>query len=215
MDLSDTMPDRLTRPTREETQATTRRRLLDAATAVFVRDGFHAASVHAVAEHAGYSSGAVYSNFPGKDALFLAVFDRHIEARSDALGVALVGAHDVRDLVERVARWFASFMDDTPAWPLLAMEVTIRARRSPELAEALAHRHRATLDALADALEHQSRRFLLPLPRPPHELAAALFALGHGLVVHQILDPSAPTRQVFTDALITLLGLPSVARSNR
>ncbi|MGH8919283.1 MAG: TetR/AcrR family transcriptional regulator, partial [Actinomycetes bacterium] len=88
MALSDTIPDRPPRPTLEETQATTRRRLLDSATAVFVRDGFHAASINAVAEHAGYSTGAVYSNFPGKDALFLAVFDRHIEARSDALGVA-------------------------------------------------------------------------------------------------------------------------------
>src|SRR5215218_9839829 len=44
-------------------RAATRRRLLDAATAV-------------VAE-AGYSVGAIYSNFGGKDDLFLAVFDEH------------------------------------------------------------------------------------------------------------------------------------------
>src|SRR5829696_4871846 len=60
-----------------ERRAATRRRLLDAAIAVVAERGFHAASVDAIAEEAGYSVGAIYSNFGGKDDLFLAVFDEH------------------------------------------------------------------------------------------------------------------------------------------
>src|SRR5215212_2268481 len=62
-----------------ERRAATRRRLLDAAIAVVADRGFHAASVDAIAREAGYSVGAIYSNFGGKDDLFLAVFDEHAE----------------------------------------------------------------------------------------------------------------------------------------
>src|SRR5215213_4812616 len=58
-------------------RAATRRKLLDAATVVVAERGFHAASVDAIAAEAGYSVGAIYSNFGGKDDLFLAVFDEH------------------------------------------------------------------------------------------------------------------------------------------
>src|SRR5829696_8495062 len=58
-------------------RAATRRRLLGAAIAVVAERGFHAASVDAIAAEAGFSVGAIYSNFGGKDDLFLAVFDEH------------------------------------------------------------------------------------------------------------------------------------------
>ena len=66
------MATRLTRP---ERKAATRRELLDAARTVFLRRGFHGASLDEIAEEAGYTKGAVYSNFEDKDALFLAVLD--------------------------------------------------------------------------------------------------------------------------------------------
>ena len=53
----------------------TRRHLLDAAAVVFARDGFHGASLDDVAATAGFTKGAVYSNFKSKEDLFLAVFD--------------------------------------------------------------------------------------------------------------------------------------------
>ena len=72
------MPTRLTRA---EQRDVTRSRLLDAAEKVFVDRGFHAASVDEVAEEAGYSKGAVYSNFENKDELFLAVLERRTHGR--------------------------------------------------------------------------------------------------------------------------------------
>lgn len=70
--------------TRGERQRQTRAALIDAARTVFARDGYHRARLEAIAHEAGYSKGAVYSNFDGKAALFLAVIDDDL-ARADAL----------------------------------------------------------------------------------------------------------------------------------
>jgi AcrR family transcriptional regulator len=48
---------------------------------VFAGRGFQAASVEEIAEEAGYSHGAVYSNFEGKADLFLAVFENYMAER--------------------------------------------------------------------------------------------------------------------------------------
>ena len=60
-------------PTRAERKARTREQLVSSAERLFKRDGFHASSVDAVADDAGYTKGAVYSNFAGKEELFFAV----------------------------------------------------------------------------------------------------------------------------------------------
>lgn len=61
------------RYTREESQARTRAQLLRAADRRFLRDGYVATSLAAIAEEAGLTKGAVYSNFESKEELFLAV----------------------------------------------------------------------------------------------------------------------------------------------
>src|SRR2546425_811623 len=56
----------------------TRRRLVDAAIDAVAKKGFHGATVDDIAERAGFSVGAIYSNFGSKDDLFLAVLDKHV-----------------------------------------------------------------------------------------------------------------------------------------
>src|SRR5215212_2721253 len=94
-----------------ERRAATRRRLLDAAIAVVADRGFHAASVDAIAAEAGYSVGAIYSNFGGKDDLFLAVFDEHAEWFESVLSdpAADTGAVEALLAEERQFLVFISF----------------------------------------------------------------------------------------------------------
>jgi AcrR family transcriptional regulator len=56
----------VSRMTREQSRANTRDRLLAAARSVFARSGFHGASVDEIAAEAGFSTGALYSNFDGR-----------------------------------------------------------------------------------------------------------------------------------------------------
>ena len=50
--------------------------MIEAAESLFVEQGFHATSVDQVAAEAGYTKGAVYSNFESKEDLFLAVYEQ-------------------------------------------------------------------------------------------------------------------------------------------
>ena len=71
------------RLTREEARGRTRRAILDAARALFTEHGYRGASLDDIAETAGYSKGAVYSNWLSKEALFLELLD---EERTDGTG---------------------------------------------------------------------------------------------------------------------------------
>ncbi len=64
---------------RRDRQQQTRDALIGAARAVFSEVGYHAAGVDRIAREAGFSKGAVYSNFEDKAALFLAVMDQNLE----------------------------------------------------------------------------------------------------------------------------------------
>jgi AcrR family transcriptional regulator len=68
---------------RQEAQAHTRRRLLDAAVAEFSQAGFASASVESIASAAGLAKGTLYNHFPSKRALMLTLIDeigaQHLE----------------------------------------------------------------------------------------------------------------------------------------
>src|SRR5437016_14256616 len=77
------------RMTREQSKANTRERLLAAARRVFASSGFHGASVEEIASMAGFSTGALYSNFDGKEDLFLVLMEREIAAHAREISAAV------------------------------------------------------------------------------------------------------------------------------
>src|SRR5579859_7078045 len=77
------------RMTREQSKAHTRERLLAAARTVFASSGFHGASVEEIASCAGYSTGALYSNFDGKEDLFLELMEREINEHAREIARAV------------------------------------------------------------------------------------------------------------------------------
>ena len=88
--------------TRKQKQQRTRVELIEAAGRVFARRGYHGASVEEIAAEAGYTTGAVYSNFKGKEELFLALNDHELEKRL-ADYRAVVDAIDSPQGVEQAA----------------------------------------------------------------------------------------------------------------
>ena len=79
---------------RAEKQAETRSLLIDAAAKAFAERGYAAASIDAIAEKAGFSKGAFYSNFASKEDLVLAVLQRTMLSRTDLLAAAVASAGD-------------------------------------------------------------------------------------------------------------------------
>jgi len=78
----------IARVTRAQRKEQTRDALVDSAYRLFTQQGFHGTSLDQVAAEAGFTKGAVYSNFASKEDLFFAVYERRVEAsvqRLDAL----------------------------------------------------------------------------------------------------------------------------------
>ncbi|GAA4918757.1 TetR/AcrR family transcriptional regulator [Nesterenkonia rhizosphaerae] len=67
------------RRTHAQQRRETREALVISALNAFARDGYHAANLEGIAAEAGFSKGAVYSNFDGKSGLFLAAMDYNLE----------------------------------------------------------------------------------------------------------------------------------------
>lgn len=84
------MPPRAALPRkvpRQERSKATVDAILGATARVLVRDGYEHASTNRIAEQAGVSVGSLYQYFPSKEALVLALVDRHVdESRALLLG---------------------------------------------------------------------------------------------------------------------------------
>ncbi|MGH2963789.1 MAG: TetR/AcrR family transcriptional regulator [Solirubrobacterales bacterium] len=178
--------------TQAERRTRTRRRLLDAASEVFSKRGFEGASVDAIASKAGYSIGALYSNFASKDDLFLALFDEHMAWLRDSLGEGALQ----RSARDGAAAWM-SYLEEQPERFLIFIEFWAYALRNPRLRPRFAARMAEVRQALTERLKAQAEEQGEALPKPAPQLALATIALARGLALEQLIDPSAVPRSFF------------------
>jgi AcrR family transcriptional regulator len=174
-------PQRLTR---DESRAQTRERLMEAARRMFARGGYGGASIDTISAEAGYSKGAFYGNFESKEAIFLELLARHMTREAEQLTRLVESGRTAGDILDSLDIWLEQMNADAD-WALLAMELQLQARRSPSFAaeyDMLYARHRARLGELVAHLFALSGK---ALPAPAIDLAAALMALGHGLVLQR------------------------------
>lgn len=102
----------VSRPTRSEVQQS----LLRAAEQVFSEQGYERASVNQIAERAGFTKGAVYSNFRSKPELYVATCEAWVMESIDWLQVRLHAALDGADDVDLVAEQLAqALIEQLPA----------------------------------------------------------------------------------------------------
>jgi AcrR family transcriptional regulator len=187
------------RPTRAEKQAQTRAQLIDAAARVFARRGFQAATVEEIAEHAGYSHGAVYSNFAGKEELFLAVFERYMSQRIDEVARASEVGGSFSDRARAAAnQWMRRFGEDRETF-LLHLEFMIHAARNPELSEQLGQRMALLRHEVERRIAERSAQTGIPLPLPPADIALVVRALGIGLAVEALNAPGEVDTRLYGD----------------
>lgn len=202
---------RVTRLTRSESQARTRELLVATARTMFLRDGYAATSLEKVAEEAGFSKGAVYSNFEGKDALCLAVLDTlHHDVAEAVLG-SFSGAVTLDQALESFDLWAEARLGD-PDWSALEAEFAARSRRDPILRAALEERNLRIRGMIAGALRETCARHGLTLPMDSDDLASALLSLGIGLGVQRALNPDLRV-QVLSDVIRVMAGLPPTDRN--
>jgi AcrR family transcriptional regulator len=166
------------RLTRAQQQALTRERLLAAAEQVLARHGYGGASIDLITAEAGYSKGAIYSNFESKEAVFLELLRVYMER--DMAELARIVSLPAHQLSAALSAWLETMHCDSDC-PLLVTELQLHARRNP----AFAKRYYALQDQQTGALARILERFFeaqsVPLPMDPRDLAGCMTALAHGL----------------------------------
>ncbi|HEY2537480.1 MAG TPA: TetR/AcrR family transcriptional regulator [Solirubrobacteraceae bacterium] len=178
--------------TRAESQAQTREDLLAAAARAFSRRGYERASVAEIADDAGYSHGAVYSNFEGKEDLFLALYERWVAQRVEAIDLAWTEAGTLAERARAAADEWLQRLADDPAPFLLRLELTVRAVYDHSLRKELATRVGAVPLAIARVMEGADEGpAASALPLPPEEVATAFQALSLGLALETLANPDA------------------------
>ncbi len=197
MGKMETCMPRLKRP---ESQALTRERLIDAARRIFLSEGYVRVSVDKIAEEAGYSKGAVYSNFAGKEALFLELLKQKFETELSGLGYLMQTVTDPSELLALLRQYYERKFDE-PDITLVAVEFLTQVGRGSSYREECnllyAEQRRAMAEMIAVFFDRSGR---VP-PSPPVELATALMGLSMGLAVQRGADPTAVTASTWGMAI--------------
>jgi AcrR family transcriptional regulator len=188
-----------TRVTRSERKAQTREELLAAARTVFLRRGFHGATLEEIADDAGYTKGAVYSNFAGKDDLYLALLGAHYEGRVAAYAEMLLD-QPTFDAANRAVGGFMAEADARdPDWLPTLAEFVAHAARDESLRRAYVRTRERFLAAIADVIQTLCDRHGLDLLVPPREAARASSMLARGYSAERRLDPDAMSSESFVE----------------
>jgi AcrR family transcriptional regulator len=189
------------RLSREERQAETRSAIVRSAADVFARRGFHAASVDEIAENAGFSVGALYSNFERKEDLLLAAIEQNVSDWTRLFSERFREADDIRDQARSIAEAWIAGVTAEPEPFLLWIELWAYAVRNDRLRDELANRSRAIRDLFTSMMRESAEQAGVALPDGlAEELGAVFDALGLGLAIRRLLDPDAVPDGLFGTA---------------
>ncbi|RSZ55882.1 TetR/AcrR family transcriptional regulator [Massilia atriviolacea] len=207
--MSSTTPRK--RLSREESQAQTRARLIDTARQLFVANGYGGTSIRDIADEAGYSQGAFYSNFASKEEVLLELLRGHMEAEAAQLSRLIDNeGRAPEQLLSELESWAATLNSDAD-WCMLSIELQLHANRSPTFAveyRTVWDAHRAALGRVVGSLFATLGR---TPPADPEQLAGAFMALTHGLALQRVAgrpDPSGRLILVFLRGLIASADSP-------
>lgn len=168
---------RVTRLSREESRALTRVKLLASAREVVAREGYESASVERIAEEAGFSKGAFYSNFATKEEIILELLETHSLQDVKDISTLLDDVKDPFEMIERISNWALERSSD-PTWGMLALELFRRARRDATFGERHSNLFREQWKGLGQILLR-----LFPegeAPADPEALGGVVFELTYG-----------------------------------
>ncbi len=158
---------------------------------VFASNGFAGATIDAIADAAGFTKGAVYSNFESKDDLFFALLDQTIAHRRDVI-TALADAAAERPTLQAVGELLTRELLANRDWHLLFTEYWLRAMRDPKVQKRFAEHRRAVRAAIEDAIGRLDESGI-----DPKYAAILILALNNGLSIEEFTEPGTVPRDLF------------------
>ena len=175
--------------TRERRRQQTRDVLIQAATEVFARRGYEGASLEEIADTAGFTRGAIYKHFAGKEELFFAVIEASNQRVIEAFRAIAPASADSKEWdVARLADLWRASVTDYEDLLALGMEHQLYVLRNPSARRrAVAHR-RKNRELVTAFIEEVADRSGTPLRLPATTLAAVILAAADGLTYAARVD---------------------------
>lgn len=191
------------RLTREEKKAQTRQRLIEAATELFAVKGYEGTTVEELAEHAGYSRGAFYSNFANKEELMKVIIGEGFDSDIEALRrmETIQGTEHLAEAYQQLAE---AFYGD-PTNLLWMLEFQLSAVRHPELRDAYARQHRKLRKGIRHLLTTHLDREGYREPEAYAEYADIFLVIVSGLGLLRLLYGEEIEAQRFSRAFRSIL----------
>lgn len=184
--------------TRVQKQALTRERLLDAAEELVTSGSIAGLSLRQLCTRAGFTLGAFYSNFADKEALLLAVMERHLSQRHRELETLMSrfpAAHmpgfGLEDALDTIVAWLTRPADRV-RWAVLGLELRLHAVRTPAFAPQFDAAEHRVVTRFASLLGHLSARLSL-------HPAMSFEAIARGLIgfwYAQLVDRGEQTPEI-------------------
>ena len=191
--------------TREESRQLTRTRLLDAAATVFAEHGYRRASVEEIASQAGYTIGALYSNFSGKEELLLAFLEEQLARIAERVVTAARSEEEPAGKLRAAAAEWMAFLDDEPQLYTLMIEFWTIWVRDSEQRPRHAERFAAVRRFIGGLIQEKADEMGVAMRVPPEQIGAVVVGLADGLALQHLADPEAIPRDLFPSVLAILV----------
>jgi AcrR family transcriptional regulator len=172
------------RLTREESRAQTRATLMAVGRKHFIRYGLGGAVAEKIAEDAGYSRGALYSNFDGKEELFLAVIREEQDRRTEAFHSMFKEEPSAKERLRKMRDAIADLVTD-PDWIVLRAEFEAGALRNERIRQTFVEVHRKQVRDGGNLIRNLAQSSDIQLGVKPNEFIMIILNITHGLAVTQ------------------------------
>ena len=176
---------------------------------VIAEHGYADASLRKVAQHAGYTTGAVTYYFANKEALLVAVTEQMFD-QFDTLLQPGEGGHDIKAAFKV---WLERMGSDADLW-LVEFQLLAHARHEPACAAIFQRRYARYRRVLTETIETHQKNGTVRDDIPADLLADQLSAIGDGWMMMLPIEPERfePSRiEALLDSLVTMLAPPKGA----
>jgi AcrR family transcriptional regulator len=176
---------------KQQRSLATRKQLVDAARAIFARDGFELARLEDIAAAADKTRGAFYAHFRDKEDVFFAIFEEDMARDRERIRLPLSAAASRQERVAILVDHLATLLNNRRRM-LLNLEFKAYAIRHPRRKKRLSDLISAMclccaetgIDYLVPELRHKD-------PAIKRAQAAQFGALLDGLAINRLFDPSS------------------------
>ncbi|HLS67563.1 MAG TPA: helix-turn-helix domain-containing protein [Pseudogracilibacillus sp.] len=195
------------RLTREEMKQQTRKQLLEVATRLFASKGYYETSVDKVAEEAGFSKGAVYSNFGSKEDLFLAVFTESQQEDLATLAELATQFSSLDAFVAAISKHHERERKQNEPWTLLKLEFLLFALREDQARDKLLAIMEQNRKQLAQIIAQIDKDPLRQKEYDYERLAFSLLTFDIGIGIQATLDEASVPNGMYEEILQKLFQL--------